>query len=409
MSTESKDIVVVGGSYAAVNTAHYIIKFILPALSTPHRVVLVSPTSALYHRIASPRALLSQEMYPDNKAFIPIAPAFSQYSKSQFSFVQGTLLSISPTNHTLTLSISGAEESRPYHALILATGARSQDPVLSSQGGPQDEITSALKEMHSRLTNARTIVVGGGGPAGVEAASEIGEYLNGKPGWFSSKPRKVTIRLITGAERLLPVLRPALGKQAENMIRDLGVDTTYNTRITGTSRLADGRTRIELGNGETLEADVYINAIGTVPMTGYAPQEWLDEKKRVKVDKTLRVAGAERVYAVGDVHDHTRGGMLDLYDSIPVLATNLKTDLRVAEGGKAQHGDREFEGHTDETQVVTIGQSKGIGAFNGMKLPSVMIWGLKGRDYMSGMTKDAVEGRKWKKEVAWKATPLKAA
>ncbi|KAG8629183.1 hypothetical protein KVT40_003048 [Elsinoe batatas] len=406
---ESKDIIIVGGSYASINTAHYILKFIFPTLSTPHRLVLVSPTSSLYHRIAAPRAILSPELYPEEKAFYPIAPAFSQYPSSQFEFVLGAATSIEPFSQTLHLSVGSRPTWRSYHALILATGARSQDPTLSSQGGPQDEITSALSAIQTQLKTARTVVVGGGGPAGVEAASEIGEYLNGKPGWFGPKPRKVEIRLITGGEQLLPVLRPALGKQAENMIRDLGVETTYKTRIEGTEKLADGRTRVKLDDGETVDADVYINAIGTVPMTGYVPEKWLDGKKRVKVSKALRVEGVERVYAVGDVHDQTRGGMLDLYDSIPVLATNLKTDLLEAEGRKRTHGDRLFEGKKDETQVVTIGQSKGVGAFGGMKLPSVMIWGLKGRDYMSGMTKSAIEGNKWKKEVAWKATPLKAA
>lgn len=407
-----KNIVIVGASYAGVNTAHYILKFVLSNLKTPHKVVLVNPSEDLYHRIAAPRAILSSTFYPESKYFYNIPAAFSQYSGSQFSFVHGAATSVDSTSRSITVRTSTNEEiSIPYHALIIATGAKSLDPVLSTQGGPKSDLTTALKAMQTKLSTARTVIIGGGGPAGVEAASEIGEYFNGKSGWFgAAKTRKVEIQLITGHEQLLPILRPALAKQAENMIRDLGVETRYKTRIEGTEEGEGGKTRVRLAGGEVLEADVYINAIGTEPMTEWLPSGWVDGKKRVRADKALRVAEAgERVYAVGDVHDQTRGGMLDLYDSIPVLATNLKADLLEEEGTKRTHGDRLFEGKTDETQVVTIGQSKGIGAFGGNKVPSFVIWAMKGRDYMSGMQKNAVEGNKWKKEVAWKATPLKAA
>ncbi|PNS14876.1 dihydrolipoyl dehydrogenase [Sphaceloma murrayae] len=410
--TDSKPILMIGGSYAAVNTAHYLLQFILPSLSTPHHILLLAPSSNLYHRIAAPRALVSDTLLPKEKYLYNIPSSFAHYPEGRFTFVLGRATSINPTARTVTSLQNEKEVPIPYHALILATGARSLDPVLSQQAGPESELETALATMQEKLRTAKSVIVGGGGPAGVEAASEIGEFLNGKAGWFGKLERKVEVRLVTGGDRLLPVLREGLGRQAEKMLGDVGVEVRYNTRIVGTEEAPGGKTKVRLDSGEVLEGDVYVNAVGTEPMTEYVPREWLDEKKRVVVEEGLRVEGAGvegRVYAVGDVHSRTRGGMLDLYDSVPVLGTNMKTDLLVAEGGEKTHGDRVFVGKTDESQVVTIGQSRGVGAFGGMKVPSLAIWALKGRDYMSGMTKDAVEGRKWKKEVAWKATPLKAA
>ncbi|KAF2149497.1 FAD/NAD(P)-binding domain-containing protein [Myriangium duriaei CBS 260.36] len=405
------NIVILGGNYAGVNTAHYLLKFVLPTLpGNRYKVLLVNPSKDFYHNISAPRSLVSTDLLPESKTFFDIAGGFKQYGDKNFVFVHGKANSVDPSNRSVAVQLnSGEKQVIPFHALIIATGARSQDPVLSFQGDDGQQTRTALVEIRQKLAKAKSVVVGGGGPAGVEAAGEIAEHFNGKPGWFSKPRRNVQVQLFTGADKLLPILRPAIAKRAEDMLREMGVETTCNTKITGTEQLPSGKTKVNLSTGKSIETDVYINAIGTKPSTEFLPREWLNDREQVNNNSnTLRVdVAGPRVYAVGDVGAHSRGGMMELFEAVPVLATNLKTDILSAAGTKPTSSDRTFKANTSESQGVTIGQSRAIGAFNGMKVPGIMIWAIKGRDYMYSAAKAQVEGAHWKKEVAYKALPIK--
>lgn len=400
-----------------MGAAHYFLKHVYPSLPKDgkYHVYLVNPSTHFYHRVAAPRAAVSFKLMPNSKTFHDIKAGFTQYDSKIFTFLQGKAVSMDTAQRTVTIERMGAsagtEQTLSYHALILATGTKTYSPVLSLQGGSHEDIQNALSDLHSKLGKAKSIIVAGGGPAGVETAGEIGEYLNGAAGWFGKKPAnvKATVTLISGSDKLLPILRPALSKQAEVFLARVGVDVIHNSKMTGTEQLADGRTKVTLDNGKEMECDVYIPAMGVVPMTEYIPKEYLTEKGYVKVNEiTLRVDEAgPRVYAVGDLGSYTRGGILDIYEAIPVVLTNIKRDLLAAHkdpSAKATGADRKYKKNTAETQVVPVGQSKGVGAFNGNKLPSFMCWAIKGRDYMSGSAIEAVTGSKWNKESGWKPT-----
>ncbi|KAJ9623145.1 hypothetical protein H2203_006081 [Taxawa tesnikishii (nom. ined.)] len=373
--SESRNVVILGASYAGLSAAHYFLKHVLPGL----------PKNGNYH------------------IFLEIAPGFKKYPSNVFTFVQGKATAMDTNARTVTISRThGGEEVLPYHALILATGTKT---------GAHEETQSALSEFHTEISKAKSIVVVGGGPAGVETAGEIGEFLNGAAGWFSSKPAhpKASIKLVVGGNKMLPILRESLSKQAEVLLNRVGVDVIYDAKMERTEKLADGRTKILLDNGKALEADVYVPAMGVVPMTEYVPKELLNAKGYVKTNAvTLRVDEAGPcVYTAGDVSSATRGGIMDMYEAMPVLMTNLKRDLLAAAkdpNGKPTGPDRTFKASTAESQLVPVGRSKGVGAFNGNKLPSIMVYMIKGRDYMNSAAVQVVTGSKWEKEKGWKPT-----
>lgn len=405
------NIVVLGASYAGITIAQYLLKCVLPAIpNNKYHVHIINPTKEFYHRIASPRSMVADNLFPENMTFLDIQAGLTQYG-DKVTFTLGKATSVDPAARTVEVQTNAGEHKTiPYHSLVIATGARSQDPVLSNQGDDGKQIHQALKDIREKLRTAKTVVIGGGGPAGIETAGEIAEHFNGKPGWFSKPQPKMQIELVTNADKLIPILGPSFGKRAEGMLAGMGVKTTYKTKITGTEKLESGVTRVSLDDGRTIDADVYINAIGTIPMTDFLPADWLDEKKRVKTNSTtmrVEIAG-ERVYAVGDVGNHSRGGMINLNDSIPVLGTNMKTDLLAATGVKPTFADRIFNEDTTETQLLTIGQSRGVGGFKGNRMPSMIIHYLKGRDYWFSNLKPTLDGTKWTKEVPFKAVPLKA-
>ena len=391
----------------------------LPSLPTSggakYHVYLVNPSTHFYHRVASPRAAASFKLMPSSKTFYEIRSGFQIYDQNAFTFIQGKAVSLDTTQRTVAIQRTGksdgAEETLAYHALIIATGTKTYEPTLSLQGGPHEDTLNALTRLHKKLETAKTIVVAGGGPAGVELAGEIGEYLNGAAGWFQKRPAnpKATITLYSGADKLLPILRLALSQQAEIFLARVGVDVVHNSKVERTEETSNGQTKVFFAGGKQVDCDLYLPCTGATPMTEYIPEQFLNSKGYVEANKeTLRVDEAgPRVYAVGDVATYTRGGILDIMEAIPVLMSNVKRDLLAAHKDpsvKPTGSDRKFKANTAETQLVPVGQSKGVGAFNGNRLPVLMVYMIKGRDYMNGSAVAMVTGSKWKKENGWKPT-----
>ena len=412
-----KNIVILGGSYGGLSTAHYLLKHVLPGLPPrdAYHIIMVSASSQAMCRQACPRAMISDDMFPQDKLFVHIPAQFAQYSKDQFRFVHGTATRLDHINRTISITPSSNNHTAmertiiDFHALVIATGASTPSPL---HGLDQDEafLQNQWTAFRSALPTAKRIVIAGGGPAGIETAGELGEYLNGRSGWFGSKTSKprVSITVVTSGSQILPALRPVLAKKAEKFLADVGVTVLKNTRVQAvsapeavTSHITANAT-VTLDNGRLLDADIYIPATGTKPNTGFIDPSLLSKDQRVNSNNTFRVEKAgPRMYAVGDVAGNVkRPAVHVILDSIPVLCANIKMDLRLAAGVEPSEvgNDRVFEEDTRTNQLVPIGQSKGVGEAMGFQLPSVLVWLVKGRDYWLWTTGMLWSGKHWAKE-----------
>lgn len=438
MAEGQKNVLILGASFAGLSAAHYFLKHVLPALPNAgkdYHVTLVNPSPHWFTRPAAVRAIISEELMPHSKTFLSIADGFKEYPSSSFTFLEGSAVSMNASERSLTVAFrDGGEKTLPYYALIIATGTQTASPVLGLKTNT-DDTKAAIDAFRARLPTAKTIVIGGGGPAGVEAAGEIGQYLNGKAGWFASRPSdpKAQITIITGSSKLLPMLRESLALKAEKMLNKVGVDVVYNTRVEETipaeagqtvqsvTEKSGGKTVVHLSNGQTIDADIYIPATGVTPNTAFMPQSLLNEKRYVEMNKTtLRVdAAGPRVYAIGDVGSYTRGGVMDIYDAVPILLTNVKRDLlwdakqghpheasseinEKAAPSKPTGEDRPYVPNLKETQLVPVGRSTGVGSVFGWRVPGFFVWMIKGRDYFVSMAPPIQLGSKWNKESKWK-------
>ncbi|KAJ8124362.1 hypothetical protein O1611_g9278 [Lasiodiplodia mahajangana] len=198
IANDKKKIVVLGGSYAGVSTAHYLLKHAVPKLPDPnsYQVVLVSTSSQAMCRPAAPRALISDAMFPQDKLFVSIPKSFSQYASGSFVFEQGTATALDYENRTVSVFLAKTDDKNGspelkigYHALVIATGASTPSPLL---GFTRDEtvLKSNWAAFRKALPKAKHIVIAGGGASGVEVAGELGEHLNGRAGWLKSTRRR---------------------------------------------------------------------------------------------------------------------------------------------------------------------------------------------------------------------------
>lgn len=408
-----KNILILGGSYAGVSTAHYLLKHAIPHMSDQqsYQVILVSTSAQTMCRPACPRAMISENMFPQEKLFVNIASAFEPYPKGSFKFIQGTAKTLDHHDRAVTIKLANDSSTViNYFALVIATGASTSSPLL---GLTQDEnfLRSEWKAFRKILPTAKSIIIAGGGPAGVETAGELGEYLNGRAGWFRSKLAnpKVKITVVTAGSSILPALRPAIAKTAEDYLAKVGVTVLKNTRLISVSpedagtRNVSAQATLTLDNGQHLEADLYVPATGTAPNTSFIDKTLLKPDGRVDTNaSTLRVDKAgPMVYAVGDVASYARPAIHLILEAIPVVCANIKRDMLLLAGEDQNSvlAERGYKEDTRETQLVPIGKSSGVGAAMGYRIHSFLVWLIKGRDYWLWTTDNLWSGKQWTKET----------
>lgn len=421
-SSNTHNIVIVGGNFSGISVAHYLLRHTIPRLeavntSIIYKVTLITPSTHFFWKIAAPRAVADPKFALD-KIFLPIADGFKDYPKDHYAFVQGTATSISAEQRTVTVALeSHSETTLPYSTLVIASGAVSSSPLWAFQG-THSVTASVLEKYHHALPKANSILVAGGGAAGVETAGEVGTYY---PNAHKT--------ILSGATCLLPALRPAIGKLAEQHLQNLGFEVIHNVKVTSSqpnSAEAYQPTQLQLSDGTTRDVDAYLDATGGRPNTDFLPKTWLTERGHVVTDaQTLRATAAPKsVYAIGDVASYTRGSIFDVNDAVAPLCSSIlvdQTDTAATSTGDVQSSgvdaqnrmrsaysswwpgfaskaqdqnskQRYYKQNTAEMQVVPIGPKGGVGVVFGWQVPSWFVWVIKSRTYMVEKAPDVVTG-----------------
>jgi NADH dehydrogenase FAD-containing subunit len=173
-SRTMKNIVILGGSYAGVSTAHRILK--QAAKAGPFKITLVSPNTHFYWSIASPRGLVPGQL-SDEKLFQHIVAGFNQYPASQFEFILASAESLDVEAKKVGISGCTGNKTLDYDFLVLATGSHTKGDTPFKGLGSTEATKDALHDIQARVKEAKTIVIAGAGVTGVETAGELGfEY-----------------------------------------------------------------------------------------------------------------------------------------------------------------------------------------------------------------------------------------
>lgn len=377
-------IVVLGGNFAGVSTAHYLLRYVLPAFNTGEKaqlnVTLISPSDHTFFKVGAPRALVSNELIPLDQPFTSIPDSFGGYKPSEFTFIQGEAARIDERGKTVLVkpATEDQETTIKYDTLVIATGMKSSP--LWALNGDYKVTRAAFEDLHKRIPRAETILIAGGGAVGVETAGELGHFTKGKD-----------ITILSGSTHLLSRLRnPQIGKSAEGQLESLRVNSIHKLRVVASNELPDGRTTLKLSDGSTRIVDVYIDATGGAPNSGFLPAHWLDDRKHVATDSvTLRATNAPAgVYSIGDVASYSKGSVPDATWAVPALGYSIWTDLNEMAKAKGLPPanttlkPKEYKQMDSDTQLIPVGPKGGVGVMFGWKVPSWVVWLIKSRTFM---------------------------
>ena len=172
------NIVILGGGFAAIGVAHYVLKHTIPALeasksnSTAYKVTIVSPSTHFFYKIGAPRVLVSPDLIPLSKTFIQFEDAFKQYSADKYEIIYGSATRLDESNKSISVDKKDSSSTTVrYDTLVIASGSSSVSPLWSLHGS-FESTKGAFEEMHAALPNASSVLISGGGAAGVETAGK---------------------------------------------------------------------------------------------------------------------------------------------------------------------------------------------------------------------------------------------
>ena len=268
-----KRIIIIGGGYAGTQLAR--------AQDAFAEVVLIEPKEAFVHNVAAIRAVVDPAWL--DRLILP----YDRLLK-RGSVLRDRVVAIDGGG--VHLAANGALEG---DIVVVATGSSYAQPFKAS-GDSVADFRAALLETHAKLKAARSVAIVGAGAVGVELAGEIATGMPGK-----------RIDLFSLTATLFPDFTPALGRRLLIELKAMGVAVHLGATAEGLKDVeAPTSGSVAVAGMPPLSADLIVPAIGAKPANALLkamPGVSFDRLGRVVVDGWLRPAGAQNLFALGDV------------------------------------------------------------------------------------------------------------
>jgi NADH dehydrogenase len=299
----SKKVIILGAGYAGVHAAKLLHNKFKKDLSVDIELIDKNPYHTLMtdlHEVAGNRIDESGVKVNLNKIF----------KEKRVNVTVDEITNIDFNNKVL----HSDSYTYDYDYLIMGTGA---EPCFFGVEGAEEnsftlwsledalEIKDHIKTMFERAKNERdenkrqrmlSFAIAGGGFTGVEMVGELAEWRDKLCDTYAIKPSDVTISIVEGQEKLLPIISDKLSIKSKKRLEKMGVDVLLNSFINKVDK-----NFIELSDGSKVNTNTLIWTAG-VQGCGFAEKVGLeiDRSKRIKSNKHLQSLNHKDVYLVGD-------------------------------------------------------------------------------------------------------------
>ncbi len=357
-------IVIVGGGLAGHRVAL--------GLQAGGGVTLVDPKSFFEIPMAMPRQMVDPGSLASLVRYSDFLPEIERVEDRVVRVTQGAL-------HTAQGMVV------PWDHLVLATGAMYRSDLVKPLGGNTDHRMAHYRRLHAAVLEARSVLIVGGGPVGIEIAGEI-----------TQERTRVSVIVIEKLGSILPSADPTLRDWATAELERRGVRIILNTTLkdvvppAGDVDLEGGR--VTTAAGEAIVYDLAIWCTGALPATDYLRADFaasLNDRGEIRVEPTLEVHGLHNAFALGDATDLPVKGGVWIEQQVPVVLHNLKSQI-ARKGGKF----KAFRAEGDPSaMIVSLGRNAGV-----LKLPGYgrSQWGwlarkLKSQNMMVSHYRSAID------------------
>lgn len=205
---------------------------------------------------------------------------------------QVTSINRDKKNVTVKNLINGDVFEESYDKLILSTGAKPAKPKLENIENDKIFTLRTVEDTFkiydfAEKSNPKTATVIGGGFIGLEAAENLAH-------------RGIKVTLVEYADHVLAPFDFDMACQLHNVLKANGIELMLKTGVTGFEE-KDGKIVSKTTNGDCIESDMVLLAIGVVPDTELAQKAGLELgiKNSIAVNDNM-LTSDEDIYAVGD-------------------------------------------------------------------------------------------------------------
>lgn len=299
----SKKVIILGAGYAGVHAAKLLHKKFKKDLSVDIELIDRNPYHTLMtdlHEVAGNRIDESGVKVDLNKIF----------KEKRVNITIDEITNIDFDNKVLHSN----NYKYDYDYLIMGTGA---EPCFFGVDGAEEnsftlwsledalEIKEHIKTMFERAKNEKdenkrqrmlSFSVAGGGFTGVEMVGELAEWRDKLCDTYDIDPKEVTISIVEGLSKLLPILNDKLSLKTHKRLKKMGVKIFVNSFINNVDE-----NYIELSDGSKVNTNTLIWTAG-VQGSCFAKDVGLevDRSQRIKSNEYLQSIDHEDVYLVGD-------------------------------------------------------------------------------------------------------------
>src|SRR6266581_3723340 len=164
----------------------------------------------------------------------------------------------------------------------------------------RNRLIQNMEEADFECTDARTplmtIVVAGGGFAGVETVAAVNDFLRDAiPFYNNLQERDLRIVLVHSGAVILPELNAKLGFYAQGKLKERGIELRLDTRV-----LSYRNGIVELSDGSSVSTRTLVWTAGTAPHPILDTIPCSKERGRVATNEYMEVSDWPGVWAVGD-------------------------------------------------------------------------------------------------------------
>lgn len=255
-----------------------------------------------------------------------------------------------------------------YDFLVIATGRTCTRPAR------RPDRIEMFHEDRRRIDGARSVLIVGGGPVGVELAAEIVMSY--------AYPDKKSVTLVHRGAQLLETMGPRASGKALDWLRYKGVTVLLDQTVDPAAAPPDAR-EFTTSAGETVRADCYFvcasRPLASAWLRGSFLGDHVNEEGQLAVDEHLRVGGLRNVFAVGDITDvrEAKQGYLAQRQAM-VVSRNLK--LLLVKGNVKEEKLHRYKPGAKSTMTVTLGRYDALAELPFMSFLGSLPGAIKPRD-----------------------------
>ncbi|PHR69675.1 MAG: FAD-dependent oxidoreductase [Lutibacter sp.] len=364
-------IVIVGAGFAGIH-------FIKKLKNKPFQIVLLDRNNfhqfpPLFYQVAT------SGLEPDAIIF-SIRKMFQEFNN--FIFRMAEVETIDTENNAIQTDIGAIT----YDHLIVASGSTNNfygmDDVQANSIGLKTiqeslDIRSHILQNLERAVNTldleekqrfSTIVIVGGGPAGIEMAGAMAEFQKYiyKKDYPDLALNPLQIFLIEAGSEVLSAMSNKSSKSTLTYLKELDINLRLDTAV----KKYDG-TQVTLSNGETIDSETLIWTAG---VKGQFPKglqpDLIQRGNRLKVDAFNRLESKENIYVIGDVAYMETAAYPNGH---PMVApTAIQQGEHLADNFLSTHW-KPFT-YYDKGALATIGKKKAVADLKGKHFKGFFAW-----------------------------------